>query len=854
MDGVYASIVVVSDKGEEVPTLITSTEQYITRYGIPNPKLGTAAYSAMNYLTNGNKLWVSRAISDDARYAAALVRAKVLPVDTTDPFATFSDESLVVKPIAGGLTKDELDSFTFPLYRTNKEYEKALAQLITSVTDTDQIPLDITREFKVGDSVSFSNKELSELNSKDDDVGENTATYKVVAIGTRTDKTDKIRVTTPVTAEIGDEIVKIKTVQEEVEEEYEEEEEVPVQEEYEEDEQVPEDYEEEEEVDEEYEVTLQPGDDDPDNPGNPLTQEKTVKRTRKVKKMVKKTRMVTKKVKKTRTVMKKQKVKKTRRVMKDVDKAESYPGNPKVVRAASGSVELLVSNADYIHPDDVIQVSTKNPQKTTFIEKDLYIEEVKYLQLDQKISVDQSLTVYKVVQAEFEERDAFLVASDSRGFDGNNVSIGITPSKNYEEAFNLLIYYKGVLQETWEVTRDYFLDGFQRQMFIEDKVNGSSFYVTIKNNPNCINQKTGELLKPLNTDHSLWRQDPDDVFNATGIFFAENLLLNHRELYLDKLDDLSLGTRIRFILDETGKMTKEYKIRSMDNTKNSIILDRPVEEDKIMKTYKSLDGKSTYKTEVYKFDPTLNDPANAIRQGVRYFPIKRLDKVFYNYPLNAHFVISGTPGVLLDPGVNLLTGGDLGSPVTVGDLIIALNKFCNREATPTTLIMDGGFTHPAYAQALLALAEKQGMSHVYLSNSLEAEGKKDPLKATLDYKDSLNINNRNASLFSGWIKKYDEYNKRYVWTSPESYGVVSQSYTTKNYSLFTPAAGWERGKVVGEDIRVKWTEGERDVLVENRINPIRYKRGSGLVIWGRHEGRANPLLLQSSISSYKLAA
>ena len=66
--------------------------------------------------------------------------------------------------------------------------------------------------------------------------------------------------------------------------------------------------------------------------------------------------------------------------------------------------------------------------------------------------------------------------------------------------------------------------------------------------------------------------------------------------------------------------------------------------------------------------------------------------------------------------------------------------------------------------------------------------------------------------------------------------------------------GWERGKVVGEDIRVKWTEGERDVLVENRINPIRYKRGSGLVIWGRHEGRANPLLLKSSISSYKLAA
>lgn len=108
------------------------------------------------------------------------------------------------------------------------------------------------------------------------------------------------------------------------------------------------------------------------------------------------------------------------------------------------------------------------------------------------------------------------------------------------------------------------------------------------------------------------------------------------------------------------------------------------------------------------------------------------------------------------------------------------------------------------------------------------------------------LDTRHASLFSGWVEIYDEYNKRYVWTSPESHAVVSQSFTTKNYQFFTPAAGTIRGKVSGTNIRVKFDEGERDLLVDNQINPIKYDDGA-MYIWGNETlyRKPSPLQLRS---------
>ncbi len=62
--------------------------------------------------------------------------------------------------------------------------------------------------------------------------------------------------------------------------------------------------------------------------------------------------------------------------------------------------------------------------------------------------------------------------------------------------------------------------------------------------------------------------------------------------------------------------------------------------------------------------------------------------------------------------------------------------------------------------------------------------------------------------------------------------------------MFTPAAGWERGQIQALDVLVKYSEGDRDYFVDNRINPVRYKLGSGMSIWGNETTLEKPSPMQ----------
>lgn len=676
LEGIYAGVVVVSEKGPvNTPRLITSINQLIDVYGTPNPKLGVSMYSAMNYLSQGNKLWVVRAAHDDAKYSGVLVRSKILPIPQgkTD---SLNDEHFIVQPIHEGLTQDELDSYIFPVYLTNKLYEESNTKIFEESTDSYEVRVHNPVELEVGDAVSFTDKTLTELNSPDDTVGEDEPTFRVTELITRTLNFDNAIVVDPVTVEKGHVVQKLVDGQ-----------------------------------------------------------------------------------------------------------LESYPGNPVVVRSAVNTTNILISNADYISSGDTIVI---DGQEVGFIEKNLYTEEANYVKIDAPITVTDDLTIFKVIQSEFEDRDAFMVVATDAGRWGNHLSIATTPSKNYDEAFNIIVYYKGVQVESWEVTRDHQLDGFGRQMHLEQKINGKSAYIKVLNNESNMDND-GNYPKPLFTDYSLWRQDPTDIFVDSGNELIENLLLGHVEVKMTSTDNLTLGSRIKFIIGEDYQLSKEYKVLSMDSLNHTIILDRPIEEDQISRQW--IDGTSTrITTQVYYFDPTNNDSAAGILNGIQYYPISRIDKVYYNYPIESRFVISGIEGALKSAGANMTTGGSLGSSATVGDLIIAVKKLGNKESTPLTLLMDGGFTIPAFALAIDEVAEAHGLTHGYLSCSQDAEEAADYLSAIVAYKNSTNLNTHRCSMFTGWIKIYDEYNQLEVWVSPEGFAAAAQSYTTRNFQMWYPAA------------------------------------------------------------------
>lgn len=273
------------------------------------------------------------------------------------------------------------------------------------------------------------------------------------------------------------------------------------------------------------------------------------------------------------------------------------------------------------------------------------------------------------------------------------------------------------------------------------------------------------------------------------------------------------------------------------------MLDRPITELEIPKEWVDNSG-SLIATKLFYFNPVLNDIDAGILDGIQYFAIKKIDNVYYNYPLNARFVISGTEGALLNAGANLMLGGFKGSVATVGDLITGLRTMENKENTPVTLVMDGGFAHPAYALAIDALCEKHGLTHGYISTDPSAEDAFNYKKAIVDYKAATMLNSHRCSIFSGWVKAYDEYNQKEVWVSPDGFAAASQAFTTRNYQMWYPAAGWDRGKLRALDVKVKFSEGDRDWLIDNQINPIRYKKGSGLVIWGNETTLVKPSPMQ----------
>jgi hypothetical protein len=112
-------------------------------------------------------------------------------------------------------------------------------------------------------------------------------------------------------------------------------------------------------------------------------------------------------------------------------------------------------------------------------------------------------------------------------------------------------------------------------------------------------------------------------------------------------------------------------------------------------------------------------------------------------------------------------------------MINAIKMLDNKEKTPVSLILDGGYTYPAYAQALHAVAEAQGLTHGYISCDPAAELKSNYKTAIVEYKNSLNINSALSSFFTGWVNVFDSYNQTKVKVAPDGFAAARQAFTTQ---------------------------------------------------------------------------
>jgi len=191
-----------------------------------------------------------------------------------------------------------------------------------------------------------------------------------------------------------------------------------------------------------------------------------------------------------------------------------------------------------------------------------------------------------------------------------------------------------------------------------------------------------------------------------------------------------------------------------------------------------------------------------------------------------------------------ITLGSDGSAVTDGEMISAVEAFSNPDDISITLLIDSGWSTPAYGKKITQICESRKDCFGILTTPYANEASSSYINSLLDYrKYDLNINNSYSALFSTSVKIYDQYNSRSLYTSADGYiaGVISN--TAVNQEPWFAPAGFNRGQLLVLDVRRRFTKGEMDVLYDNGINPIRFVAGRGIVVWGQKTLLAEPSAL-----------
>jgi len=210
----------------------------------------------------------------------------------------------------------------------------------------------------------------------------------------------------------------------------------------------------------------------------------------------------------------------TQGIYKTVTSVANY--NPQVLakNILSGSPDTIrVNDNDYVAEGDTIQIGSEvYTVLSKFISQNysnlITVNEEYVNQTSPVVGVE----IYKVEVSDFEFHDAMLVWARSPGADGNNLALSVADSPDYQNAFIFQVYYNGVAIDTekWEVTQDEELDGYQKQLQADLKINNQSAWIRCKTNLDMVDYLTGKFIEPLKTTQYVRQPVHTPIYNKVG--------------------------------------------------------------------------------------------------------------------------------------------------------------------------------------------------------------------------------------------------------------------------------------------------------------------------------------------------
>jgi hypothetical protein len=204
------------------------------------------------------------------------------------------------------------------------------------------------------------------------------------------------------------------------------------------------------------------------------------------------------------------------------------------------------------------------------------------------------------------------------------------------------------------------------------------------------------------------------------------------------------------------------------------------------------------------------------------------------------FLINGTlgsKGLLSGAFQNrTLTNGDNGINSDYYAYLEAIWTFRNPEAVNINVFATPGidnFDNSNLIEATIDMVEQDRADSLYIMTTPDTDGGGDVLgvEDVTDFLDGMYDSNYSCTYWP-WIQVNDTENNVYIFMPPTR-DVVRNIALTDNIAFpWFAVAGIQRGDVDAIQARKKLTLSERDVLYENRINPIATFTTDGIKIWG----------------------
>ena len=210
-----------------------------------------------------------------------------------------------------------------------------------------------------------------------------------------------------------------------------------------------------------------------------------------------------------------------------------------------------------------------------------------------------------------------------------------------------------------------------------------------------------------------------------------------------------------------------------------------------------------------------------------------------SYAANGRYGVSFAKSNLAPAGpfsLQTLQDGTIGTTSDYYAYQDAIWTFKNSEAVNINIFATPGidtFDNQELVSSTIEMIENDRADSLYIVTTPDADSTGTPYSiGTVAEVIGGNFDSNYTATYWPWIQILDSENNAYVYL-PATRDVVTNAALTDNIAFpWYAIAGVNRGAVNCIKARTKLTQADRDLLCENRINPIATYTSSGVVIWG----------------------